>query len=578
MRYCGRMDGSPAEDRTRNAARASGSIPYAGETVTLSRQDHIQLVWDAQYWKSRHGGALQRIEQLEIRHRRELHRQDQRAARREEALLRDVEHARGRIRDLERRLFARKSERRWAVEDNFAATRETLQARGQRRGARGHGRRSVDTLCIREKIVELAPSCCPACGHALEDFPGTEDSEVLEVEVKAYRRLIRRKRYRPGCACGTLPGIVTAPAPRRLIERGKFGISVWVDALLDKFLYGRASYRWMQAMADRGLPVSAGSLSGGLQAIAPLFEPLYQALLPRLRAEPHWHADETRWEVFVDKEGKAGHRWYLWVFQSRSVAYYVLDASRSSAVPATVFEGVAGGLISCDRHSAYKKYARLHPGMVLSFCWAHQRRDFLNLANDHPPLKEWALGWVDQIGELFDLYEHRCAVEAHSAAYRGQDRKLHAVLRRLARNRTLALKDPALAAPAVKVLESMERHWRGLTEFAKHSTVPPDNNAAERALRPAVVGRKNFYGSGSEWSGELAAMMFSVLMTMKRWQINPRTWLSEYLHACAAAGNCAPTSLRDYLPWTMDEVHLAHLRCTPCENAPLLQRRRADTS
>jgi transposase len=571
------MDGSAAADRTLSA-QTSGSAPYAGETITVSRQDHIQLVCEAQYWKSRHQYALRRIEQLEIGHRRELHRQSERAAQREEALLRDVEHARGRIRDLEQRLFGRKSERRWTVEDNFSAPRERLQARGQRRGVRGHGRRSVDALGICEEIVELATPCCPACGKTLEDFPGTEDSEVLEIEVKAYRRLIRRKRYRPECACGTLPGIVTAPAPARLIERGKFGISVWVDALLDKFLYGRASYRWMQAMADRGLPVSAGSLSGGLQAIAPLFEPLYQALLPRLRAEPHWHADETRWEVFVDKEGKAGHRWYLWVFQSRSVMYYVLDASRSSAVPASVLEGVASGLISCDRHSAYKKYARLHPGMVLSFCWAHQRRDFLNLANDHPPLKEWALGWVEQIGELFDLYERRCGEEAHSAAYRVQDRALRTVLRRLARKRRLALKDVALAAPAVKVLDSMHRHWRGLTEFAKHRTVPPDNNAAERALRLAVVGRKNFYGSGSEWSGELATMMFSLLMTMKRWQINPRTWLSEYLHACAAAGNRAPADLRDYLPWTMDEARLAHLRRAPCENAPILHRPGADTS
>lgn len=73
-------------------------------------------------------------------------------------------------------------------------------------------------------------------------------------------------------------------------------------------------------------------------------------------------------------------------------------------------------------------------------------------------------------------------------------------------------------------------------------------------------------------------MMFSLLMTMKRWQINPRTWLSEYLHACAAAGNRAPADLRDYLPWTMDEARLAHLRRAPCENAPILHRPGADTS
>jgi transposase len=78
--------------------------------------------------------------------------------------------------------------------------------------------------------------------------------------------------------------------------------------------------------------------------------------------------------------------------------------------------------------------------------------------------------------------------------------------------------------------------------------------------RTLVVGRKNFYGSGSEWSGQLAAMMFSVLMTMKCWQINPRTWLSEYLHACAAAGNRTPAALSDYLPWAMDAARLARMR------------------
>ena len=54
-----------------------------------------------------------------------------------------------------------------------------------------------------------------------------------------------------------------------------------------------------------------------------------------------------------------------------------------------------------------------------------------------------------------------------------------------------------------------------------------DNNVAERDARLAVVGRKNFYGSGSEWSGQLAATMYSLLMTVKRWQLNARTWLKR---------------------------------------------------
>ncbi|MBK7237729.1 MAG: transposase [Sterolibacteriaceae bacterium] len=110
--------------------------------------------------------------------------------------------------------------------------------------------------------------------------------------------------------------------------------------------------------------LSMGTLTGGLQAIAPLFEPVYEALLDELRAGAHWHADETRWEVFVDIEGKRGHRWYLWVFRSRAVAYYVLDASRSAAVSQRGARRGGRGTISCDRYGAYKKFARLHPGFT----------------------------------------------------------------------------------------------------------------------------------------------------------------------------------------------------------------------
>ena len=106
----------------------------------------------------------------------------------------------------------------------------------------------------------------------------------------------------------------------------------------------------------------------------------------------------------------------------------------------------------------------------------------------------------------------------------------------------------------------MKNHWAGLTVFVEQPWLALDNNAAERAIRPAVVGRKNFYGSGSQWSGQLAAMMYSVLMTAKLWGLNARSWLSQYLHACADNGNRAPEDLTPFLPWVMDAARLAALR------------------
>ncbi|MGH3591094.1 MAG: IS66 family transposase [Pseudonocardiaceae bacterium] len=571
------MDGLAAVDCIPSGALAE--MPFAVQFVTLSRQEHVQLVWEGRHWKRLHQDAVERLARIESEYRERLESERESAAERERVLLRELECARGRIRDLEQRLFGRKSERQWAIDNQQPRAGIAVRKRGQQVGAAGHGRRLGGDLPLREELVTIASPRCPQCGKGLEEFPGTEDCEVLEIEVKGYRRLIRRRRYRPTCHCAVLPGIVTAPAPARLIERGRWGVSVWVEALLDKFLYGRASFRWLEQLADLGMQLSAGTLCGGLRAIAPLFAPLYRALLPRLRAEGHWHADETRWEVFVERVDKAGHRWYLWVFQSRSVLYYVIDPSRSASVPEAVLEGVDEGLISCDRHGAYKKFSRLHPGVRLSFCWAHQRRDFLTLANDYPPLAEWAMGWVERVGELFRLYEERAKAAVGSAAYRTLHGQLRSCLRSMARDRHRALTDAQLPQPARKVLESMQRHWAGLREFIRHRDVRPDNNSAERALRSAVVARKNFYGSGSEWSGQLAAMMFSVLATMKCWQINPRTWLTDYLNACAAAGNRAPTDLRPYLPWSMDAQRLAQMRRCLRENAPgTTARTTVDTS
>ena len=89
-----------------------------------------------------------------------------------------------------------------------------------------------------------------------------------------------------------------------------------------------------------------------------------------------------------------------------------------------------------------------------------------------------------------------------------------------------------------------------------------DNNTAERDMRGPVVGRKNFYGSGAQWSGQLAATMYSVLATLGLWQINARTWLGAYLQACADNGNRAPADLAPFLPWAMDEARLAAMRTT----------------
>jgi transposase len=144
---------------------------------------------------------------------------------------------------------------------------------------------------------------CPNCGLPFEPFPETEDSEQIEIEVKAHRRVIRRKRYKPTCTCGASPGIVTAPPPPKLISKGIYGISVWVTVLLDKFYSMRPTYRLLADLKTHDLDLAQGTITDGLKTIAPLFVPIYEAIITKNTEENRWHADETRWLVFTTVEG-----------------------------------------------------------------------------------------------------------------------------------------------------------------------------------------------------------------------------------------------------------------------------------
>ena len=243
------------------------------------------------------------------------------------------------------------------------------------------------------------------------------------------------------------------------------------------------------------------------------------------------------------------------------MVHYVMDPSRSAKVVQDELQGVVSGIISCDRYSGYKKFARLTPGVLLAFCWAHQRRDYLNLANSYPHLLAWALAWVHAIGELYHLNEQRQHAPIDSAERAQCHAKLQQAVQCMADKCDAALGDPTLAKPQAKVLQSMKNHWAGLTVFVEHPWIDMDNNKAERAARLCVVGRKNFYGSGSQWSAQLAATMYSVVMSVKLWKINARTWLGAYLQACADNANQAPADLNAFLPWAMDEDRLAWMRC-----------------
>jgi transposase len=495
----------------------------------------------AAYWKSMH----------------------QKAKEREHLLRQENQTLQARIHYLQQQLFGRKSETASATAP--AGTTPTAKAapttpprsRGQQPHQPGPRRRDYAHLPFVDEFTDLADDekGCPHCGLPFEPFPGTEDSTVLEIDVRAYRRVVHRRRYRPRCACPDNPGIITAPGPAKLIPKSIFGGSIWVELLLDKYLFYRPTYRLLADLQTHDLGLSQGSLTDGLKRLTPLFEPVYQKLVEHSQQQSLWHADETRWLVFVTCEGKVGYRWYLWVFHAEEVVVFLLAMGRAHDVPEKHLGPVESGILVVDRYVAYKVIDKVKAGLiVLAFCWAHQRRDFLEVARSWPDLQEWGLGWVERIGALYQLNDKRREVIDQPEAFAPLDQQVREQVASMEKQAQTELAEPRLHPAKQAVLESMGNHWTGLTVFVEHPEVPMDNNTAERVQRGPVVGRKNYYGSGSLWSGQLAAMLFSLFQTLALWNINPRRWLGEYLQTCARAGGQAPQDVGPFMPWNMTEA------------------------
>jgi transposase len=520
----------------------NSATPFSQQTVVLTKQAYIELKWEANYWRAQHARLVER----------------------EAALKAQVEALEATVRDLNQRLYGTKSEKSSGADGTSSPKPATPRNRGQQPGSQGHGRSDRSALPVVAEVHDLSEAAkhCPACGEAFAPFPGTEESSIIEVQVQAHIRRIQRPRYQQTCQCPQVPGIVTAPPAPRVIPKSPLGVSVWTRVLLDKYLYGRPTHRLCEELRHHGLHLSQGTLTAGLQRIAVLFEPVMPALYERQMSEKLFHGDETRWEVFEEVEGKTGHRWYLWVMHSASVVFYRMAPGRGADVPKAHFAKLRKDLVDvvlvCDRYSAYKCLAKDNDDLILAYCWVHVRRDFLKAARSWPELESWMFAWVDDIRELYrlnaarpEVWEETLPLDQQPAAFAERQRNLETKLSQMQARCEAHLQEPDLHLAKQKVLSSLHNHWDGLTVFVERPEVAMDNNTAERILRNPVVGRKNYYGSGSVWSAHLAAMMFSVLQTILLWGLNPHHWLSAFLQACAESGGQSPADLSSFLPWQM---------------------------
>lgn len=449
--------------------------------------------------------------------------------------------------------FGRKTEaaESLAIRSNETApepgSQQEKSKRGQKSGpGNGHGR--SDRSALERKYESADLSCiCDICRKPYKALSKTDDSEILEIEVKPYIRVVRKKVLVSRCDCkGKV--IVKAPPPPKLYPRTIIGNSLWVYLLIRKYMFSVPLQRILQELSLKGMHLSSGTVIGGMKVIDGLLMILYEQIMDHCRGADFWNGDETSWRVFEENSGaRSKKQWWFWLIASMDAIVYLLDRSRSKDVPQNFFAGSAGVLMT-DRLGSYKS---LNDKILNAWCWVHQRRDLLKILQGIPALQEWVRGWLVEIGWLFALNHQRVKLWQANENWEEAQFAVEQHIKKLEELWQEQLQELDLHSQQKKILKSFRTHWAGLTLFLTDPGIPLENNRAERLLRNLVVNRKNSYGSGKEWSGNLAAKLFTIFQTWQANGLNPEALLLDYFNECSKTPGRPPPDVKDFLPWLM---------------------------
>jgi transposase len=397
---------------------------------------------------------------------------------------------------------------------------------------KGHGPREQPKLQVEDVVHDLddADKTCPKCGGDLEEWEGQfEESEEVEVIERRYViKCHKRKKYR--CRCGSC--VETAPAPQRLIEGGRYSVSFAITVAVDKYLLHLPLERQVAAMARLGLEVDSQTLFDQLWALNRLLLPAYHRLGDVQRARPLLFVDESRWPLLgVKGKGAESTKWHIWTAVSDLGVYYEIHDGRDADSADELLAGFKG-YVMCDGFSAYESLAKAYPEIRLVQCWVHVRRNFVECENAFPTECGQILGLI---GKLYEI-EKRAGddLEERQRLRNEESRKV------LAEIQSWVFEVRSTPGTALhQAITYMTNRWSRLTRFVENPALPLDNNAAERALRGPVVGRKNHYGSRSVRGTQVAALLYSLLESAKLVGIDPAAYLRSAVEA-AFAGRQIP--------------------------------------
>jgi transposase len=399
----------------------------------------------------------------------------------------------------------------------------------------------------RERVVIPGPTACSCCGGMLSKL-GETVTETLE-SVPRQWKVIQTVREKFVCrACET---ITQPPAPFHPIARGRAGPNLLAMILDAKFANHQPLNRQSEMYAREGIDLDVSTLADWVGACTATLSPLVALIRDHVLAAERIHGDDTTVPVLAKGKTVTGRLW-TYVRDDRPfggpappAAIFYFSRDRRGEHPNRHLAGY-DGILQADAYAGFGDLyceARKPVALTEALCWAHGRRNFFKLAElAKAPL---AIEAVRRIDAIFDLERtiNGLPLEQRHATRQDRIRPPVADLESWMRDvrRTMSRH-----ADVAKAIDYMLKRWASFSRFLDDGRICLTNNAAERALRGIALGRKAWLFAGSDRGGERAAAVYSLIITAKLNEVDPRAWLADTL---ARIADQPASRLHELLPW-----------------------------
>ncbi len=420
------------------------------------------------------------------------------------------------------------------------------------------GRKPLDPSLPRDVVRHELPESERVCAHdgaALVEI-GVEISEQLDI-IPQQVRVIQHQRVKYACPCCD-HSIKVTPAPARLIPKGLLTESALAWVVTAKYMDALPLYRQAALLGRFGGDLSRNTLAASLIKVGEAVQPVINLLRDHLLEADLVHADETTIQVLKEPGKKAQTKSYLWAQATGSgppIRLFGYAPGRGAKHADLLYAGIKrGAALMSDGYEVYGGIAEAN-GLTHLACWAHCRRYFVEAEAVIPKAarsaEHIATQFIAAIGELY-------AVESRA---RDLDAPAHQALRAehsrpvLQRIEAMLLKHLHTVVPGSllgKALHYLSAQWPKLTRYVENGTWPIDNNLCENAIRPFVVGRRNWLFADTVAGANASANLYSLVETCKANGIDPYAYLVSLFRKLPHAHSA--DDFEALLPWRLDNA------------------------